>query len=1094
MSTLRRWWPFIACLLLGLSITALMHGWRANRLEKETISRVTLAADKHVKQQIAHLQQPLAVLDALNAFFHSNPDPSPRFFQSFASALQRTPGVSNIFVAEMISAEQRRASIEHLRDWYPDFALRERNAAGLWSNAQQRDSYTPVIYGTFDSDAPLTIGLDLSTEAQLATALNQLNPHELVVSEPYLNTKGNTKALLLQPRNIGDRRFYFGISFSPTSFNPARDELAALSTDVWFDATDAKKLIPLQTLTNDVKAAGILAQRDITLGNRIWRIETRLNERAIAALPRNGSTEIWLGGLFLTALLLLLIRAYRQSNPEVAPIDPTHTQEAEIQQLLDQAIETASVAQRDNLRLKTILDTANEAVVLIDQRGLIELFNSAAEKLFGYDNDEVLGTNVQLLMPTAQRKKHDEALERFVTTGQSRVMGSSRELLAQHKDGKVFPIELSLNEFRLADNHYFVGVMRDISDRKRTERMLLESELKHRAILDAAFIGIYVQQDGKLRFVNPTFCNYFDLRSSELIETKALEHLVAPSSRFALDQALNVSSSGGRPTELVMERPDGSRFYALLTAKPILFDHKHGIAGSLLDISERKAAEEAMLRAEIKNVAILDAVPDLMIHLDSNGMLLDSRVGGIGGGSVSFGISNDVVGEHYKRALPPDLAQQLDDLLRKPLRERPRSFEYVIPIHANKVRSFEARVTPMGIGEQLLMVRDISERKAIEAELIQHRDHLAEMVKERTAELNSLFATSPLATVLLSHGQILEVNNAFVNLFGYSRHDLIGDTFHSQVADPEAFERINSDVYPRLADGDVVSFEARYRKANQHTVLCEVFGKAVNADDPSIGSIWVYQDISQRRAAETALKQAKEIAEAANEAKTEFLANMSHELRTPMHAVLSFAELGAGRARAPEQEKLLHYFERIRQSGQRLLQMLNDLLDLSKLDAGKMRYEMRMARLEPVFEEVLEELATLCRPRRITIGFTPDANSPAIPVDPQRMGQVLRNLVANAVKFSPEDGHIKVSLEYADTSVTLTVEDEGIGIPAEELERIFDKFTQSSKTKTGAGGTGLGLTICREIVAAHGGKIHAENRAESGARFVVTLPRQIADQ
>ena len=249
------------------------------------------------------------------------------------------------------------------------------------------------------------------------------------------------------------------------------------------------------------------------------------------------------------------------------------------------------------------------------------------------------------------------------------------------------------------------------------------------------------------------------------------------------------------------------------------------------------------------------------------------------------------------------------------------------------------------------------------------------------------------------------------------------------------------------------------------------------------------------RASEEA-NQARQEAERASQAKSEFLANMSHELRTPMHAILSFASFGADKAERAEREKLLHYFRTIQKSGGRLLTLLNDLLDLSKLEAGKMEMHKARADLRALAEDALGEVEALARSRGIALSLDAAVVATAL-VDAPRLMQVLRNLLSNAIKFSVEGGTVTLSVvasacgpESDAGGVEIHVCDSGIGIPDGELDAVFDKFVQSSKTKTGAGGTGLGLAICREIVAAHGGRIHARNNPlpAAGATFVVLLP------
>ena len=247
------------------------------------------------------------------------------------------------------------------------------------------------------------------------------------------------------------------------------------------------------------------------------------------------------------------------------------------------------------------------------------------------------------------------------------------------------------------------------------------------------------------------------------------------------------------------------------------------------------------------------------------------------------------------------------------------------------------------------------------------------------------------------------------------------------------------------------------------------------------------------------LMAAKVAAESANVAKSEFLANVSHELRTPMHAILSFARLGQDKVEdgTATPAKIGQYLKRIDQSGERLLRLLNDLLDLSKLEAGKMTYEMTTVDVHALALEAVTEIAVVARNKGVSVSVLPPAGERTAQCDAVRMAQVLRNLLSNAVKFTPEGGRVGVEFDdreiLADgrAALRISVVDEGAGIPDTELQSIFDKFVQSSTTKSGAGGTGLGLAICREIVYHHEGRIWAENNPKRGATVHVLLPRPV---
>lgn len=231
------------------------------------------------------------------------------------------------------------------------------------------------------------------------------------------------------------------------------------------------------------------------------------------------------------------------------------------------------------------------------------------------------------------------------------------------------------------------------------------------------------------------------------------------------------------------------------------------------------------------------------------------------------------------------------------------------------------------------------------------------------------------------------------------------------------------------------------------------------------------------------------MAQAANNAKSVFLENISHELRTPMHGILSFARFGQQKIESAPKDKLKSYFDEIHESGSHLMNLLNDLIELSQLERSRVFYSMKENNLVEAAKTVLNELSSCADEKKLKLQLV-ESTSPVVgQFDQARITHVLRNIIGNAIKFSHPNGTISVECLSLDDKNKCIITNYGIEIPKSEIESIFDKFAQSSKTKTGAGGTGLGLAICKEIIQQHNGNIWAESNSDGLTKFHFEFPR-----
>jgi PAS domain S-box-containing protein len=374
-----------------------------------------------------------------------------------------------------------------------------------------------------------------------------------------------------------------------------------------------------------------------------------------------------------------------------------------------------------------------------------------------------------------------------------------------------------------------------------------------------------------------------------------------------------------------------------------------------------------------------------------------------------------------------------------------------------------------------LLHAEIHQRKQVEAELRVAKDYAENIIE---SSLDIIICVDP-------HRNITEFNRAAQQAFGFSKAEVLGrpiDLLYADTSEGAGLSR-------HLVKGGGYTAEITNKRKDGTTFDAFVSASPMrDAHGNIIGVTGISRDITKRKRREEELRQAKESAEAANQAKSKFLANMSHELRTPLHGILGFARRGLKKALTANPQQLHDYFAQIDQSGGILLTLLNDLLDLAKLEVGKMSMAFEPVDLHVLLATVVEEFRSLLDERDLMLQYAPPDDTTKVVLDPGKISQVVRNLLNNAVKLSPQGGMIDLNIDREKSCVLVAISDQGPGIPEAELEAVFDKFVQSSHTKNGAGGTGLGLAICREIITAHQGRIWAQNSPQGGAVFAFALP------
>jgi PAS domain S-box-containing protein len=385
--------------------------------------------------------------------------------------------------------------------------------------------------------------------------------------------------------------------------------------------------------------------------------------------------------------------------------------------------------------------------------------------------------------------------------------------------------------------------------------------------------------------------------------------------------------------------------------------------------------------------------------------------------------------------------------------------------------------------------------------VMEGRDYLVLNGRDITAaerarlEREAILANASIGIAMTRDRVFQLANPAFELMFGWPPGELIGQPGEVTSVDRAAYEDMGRLYGPSLSHGEAVEFERTMRRRDGSTFFCRLLARPIDPTHPAHGgTIWIAEDVTEKRAVEKALARARDEAEAANRAKSAFLANTSHEIRTPLNGLVGLARL----ARQPsvDEARRTQYLAQIDDSAQALAGVISDILDLSKIEAGKLRLEHTDFDLHALLESIEHGYAALADARALAL--TMHARGPVprrVRGDPVRLRQILSNLLSNALKFT-EVGFVRLNvIALAPPLIRFEVEDSGLGISADVQARLFEPFVQGDVSTTRRfGGTGLGLSICRELAQLMGGEVGMTSVPGRGSRFWADLPLPKSEQ
>ena len=778
---------------------------------------------------------------------------------------------------------------------------------------------------------------------------------------------------------------------------------------------------------------------------------------------------------------------------------------------LERTIEERTQELREHQhQFQNAFDFAAIGMALVSPQGRWLRVNRALCDLLGYDDAELCAGSFQDVTHPDDLATNLDSVRRMLA-GELETYQMEKRYF--HKQGHIVWVLLSVSLVRAQDDSpvHFISQLQDISVRKAAEQALRDSEERFQLVTQGTHDGIwdwYIETDEC--YYSPRYRELLGYTEDDFPSRgSSFELCLHPDDRVSIQGALHAHLAKGHLYDVEYRMQHKSGEYRWFQARgqaswgpdgrPLRFTGAHR------DITDRKNAETALKRSQQFLDAVLNAIPQPVYVKDTAHRWIefnDTFCELMGGDreAVRGRTDLDLFPEEDARSFWAE-----DDLTFAS--DQPVIFETRRPM-PNGTRPWHLKskkkvVLPKGETYLVAVVTDISALKQAQ-----------EAMAESEARFRALAGMSSdwyweqdehLKFTFLSHETAHMSGQPPSASLGRTRWDHTGldrssPDWAAHIQTCQAHEAFRGFQYQRVGhDG-----RRRWLSVNGEPVFDEA--------GHFKGYRGTGQDVTERMLAQEELRQhrdhlqelveertreavlAKDAAEAASRAKSEFLANMSHELRTPMHAILSYAKLGADKLQVGEmpRERLQHYFGRIHQGGDRLLVLLNDLLDLSKLEAGKMFYQWQQNDVRVLAGAALGEFEAMARGKGVDLRLECTASIPLAWCDKGRIQQVVANLLSNAIKFSAAGSMVTIAVADSQlediNAIRVSVSDQGIGIPQDELAAIFDKFTQSTRTNTGAGGTGLGLSICRQIVADHNGAIRAENNPHGGACVRFWLP------
>ena len=749
-------------------------------------------------------------------------------------------------------------------------------------------------------------------------------------------------------------------------------------------------------------------------------------------------------------------------------------------------------------KFRSLLESAPDAMVIVDQVGKIGLVNAESERLFGYSRSELIGNEIEMLIPSDARARHVGLRKEFTAKPQVRTMGKGQLLTAQHKDGSVFPVEIALSPIVLDGGTLISSSIRDISYRISNENAILESEARLALGVEVAGLALAeVDYKTGLNHLTKDAARLFGLAQDYLVVPReTLHEAFHPEDRDELmvriAESLSPLGRGWFAMDHRVVWPNGEVHW-LRVRKQVYFegegDNRQPVRAMLavFDVTVEKNAAE-IVRASGEFVrGVLDSLPDHVVVLDNLGTVLavnqPSDRHGIENGAS---LSTVAVGVNYLELCRQSIANGgpdvhamidgLEEVLKGTRTEFKTEYPCLAPgreewfsMHAQRMKSENAGV--------ILNHINITDSRIVQLRL-----------EESETRFRRLFEAAHDGILILdaSTHEITHANPFLTTLLDYPAEYFLGKELweigflKDKQASVLAMKQLDETGSIRY---EGIPLEDRHGQKHPVEMVANKYEEGLH---PVIQCN--IRDISERRKLEKqTLSQAAELSDL-HRRKDEFLAMLSHELRSPLAPIANAVQL-LGLPSGVEslvQRQARGIIER--QVGQ-LQHLVDDLLEVSRITTGRVQLRQERVAIRGIIDGAVETARPLIDQRKHQLSLSLPLETLWLNADAARLEQVVVNLLTNAAKYTEEGGNIWLDVLVEANECVIRVRDTGVGIAPALLPKIFDLFTQAERSlDRSQGGLGIGLALVQRLTELHGGQVEVHSSLGQGSEFVVRLP------